>query len=290
MLLALLLMIFSKSNPDTIFANIHQHGKIKVSGVKTRDQEIDKKLNVALKSIQNIYNGMLSKSGCSADNDTLDLDIIIDNELKKIITRRANEFDEEGVIDSLLFYGKKISEHLKAQEILKIRYITTCEISEDEKVNIIRNGLRNMRHSDSVNVYFPDAKCIHVDIYSKSRTDLVLECEKRTRILNVPIIASYTIDASRIDSQNIERIVNAIGVRRKYYAACYELLGMLLVHGKEGAKAYKFDLCNGSVDYFDGRNTYSTFDESHAFDKIVTEFDIEDKSYNELKNSFGISR
>ena len=153
----------------------------------------------------------------------------------------------------------------------------------------INNEIFKCISSDSLVVLIPDSKCVHVNIKSKQQNVNTKSCENSTRFMGIPIRSHYSFKSPALDSQTVSSITKSIRSDRRLLAGCYELQGLIVAYSDGTAKVFKFDYCNGLVEFNDNHTAFYAYTEVNIFDKFLEFFKINDSGYNKFKNELGIS-
>ena len=256
MILSLLIVLFSGSpkHSDTIFVYLNRSdsGFVDVENslprISTRianDRQI--------KAMLAIYNQLHSERFCNEDEDTLDMDVIIDTRRNKIKVRKVSEYEESGVPDSLLKYAARVGHSKISKRPMRIQFVVNCKAFQVASIARIKLGFQCLGSSDSVKILIPEYWCLNGRGVRTSKKTDVHGCDTIGRFNEIPIRAFKLVDLALTNQDVIRQITDSVGVEHKGFAACIQLEGLVVAYKWPETKVFTFDACNGVIEYTDSR-------------------------------------
>lgn len=256
MIQALLPILFAVSlkHSDTTFVYLNRSDSGFV-GVLNASPIISKLITEDghIKAVLAMYNRLHSERFCNEDEDTLDMDIIIDAKRNKVKVRKVSEYEESGVPDSLLKYASRIGHSKLYARLMRIQYVVNCKAFQVASIARIKKGFLDLHSSDSVKILTPEYWCLNERGIRTSKEPDVHGCDTIRRFNGIPIRASKLVDLALTNQDFIRKITDSVGVDHKGFAACMELEGLVIAYKWPEENVFIFDACNGVIEYNNSR-------------------------------------
>ena len=275
------LMFFAKSN-DTSFVYIkHKSQAAAVIEEKSNANRIKLSNNSNIIKIAKVYEKLRANMGCEANEDTLDMDIIINPYIKSSTVRQIGQYGENFIPDSLMKFGSMIAKEQSVKNIVKVIYLPMCSQFESESNVKIAKELLEIDQNDSAILFVPEHPCLHVNNEIIVKDNKWKYCTDFVKFENVPIHSRHKIELKNFSSRKMNEIIDSIGFKRKVLSTCSELRGIIAGYNGNDIKIFEFDACNGDVSYKDKNMKSWTNIKNGSYDEILKMFQINDHYFDE---------
>lgn len=281
LLIAIFSLIVASSNDTNHVFVLHKSQSPEIIIRNQKPNAANLSANSNLIQIAKIYEELRMNIGCEADGDTLDMAIVINQVAQSVKIEMISEYEGYGAPDSLMKYASNLAQDNSGYDVIKIRYLTMCSNFGSDSRTTIANELMHLNQNDSVVVLIPEYPCLHVNGIAIRRDAKWKYCENTPRFKGVPIRFRHKIKLNNFNALKMKGIVDSIGFKPRALAACTELRGLIVGYKMNNVKVFKFDACNGYVDYRDHATVGMTNLKSNAYDQILKMFRVDDHFWDE---------